>query len=307
MRLPHTDSRPQTAIEPLEPRQQLSAGPVANQPASSPRYDHVVVVVEENHSYAQILGPSLYPPFAFSPWVWADVLRVPLVITEDLYIRKLARNSAVFSNSHALTHPSQPNYLELFSGSTQGVKSDGTPPTRFTAPNLGGELIASGQSFVGYSEGLPRAGYMGDDVGDYVRRHAPWVNFTDIPATSDLPFSRFPHNNSTLPTVSFVIPDLQHDMHSGSVEDADRWLQSNISGYANWARRHNSLLILTWDEDNGKTRNHIPTFFSGAHIRAANYGEPVTHDRVLRTLEDMFALSPAGSSALISPINNVFN
>jgi hypothetical protein len=297
---------PQPMIEPLEPRQLLSGGSVAKQPASPPRYDHVVIVMEENHSYGQVLGPSMYPPFAFSPFVWVDVLMAPLVLTQDTYIQTLARHSAVFTNSHALTHPSQPNYLELFSGSTQGVNSDGTPRTHFTAPNLGGELIAAGRSFVGYSEGLPRAGYAGDDVGDYARRHAPWVNFTDIPASSDLPFARFPGNFNALPTVSFVIPNLQHDMHSGSVQDADQWLQDNVGAYAKWAAGHNSLLIVTWDEDNGTSRNHIPTVFFGAHIRPGPYGESVTHDRVLRTLEDMFALPYAGNSALVSPITDVF-
>jgi hypothetical protein len=293
-------------LERLESRQLLSAGPASKRPAAPPQYDHVVIVMEENHSYDQMLGPSLYPPFAFSPFVWADVLRVPLVVTQDPYIRTLAQNSAVFANSHALTHPSQPNYLELYSGSTQGVTSDATPRTRFSTPNLGGELIASGRSFAGYSEGLPRAGYTGDDVGDYARRHAPWVNFTDNPASSDLPFTRFPGNFSALPTVSFIIPNLNHNMHSGSIEEADRWLKSHISGYASWAGAHNSLLIVTWDEDNGTSSNHIPTLFFGAHVRPGLYNERVTHDRVLRTLEDMYALPLAGNSALASPITDVF-
>ena len=298
--------RPEFLPEPLESRRLLSAEPASKQPASPPRYDHVVVIMEENHSFAQVLGPSLYPPFAFSPFVWADVLKVPLVVTQDPYIHTLAQSSAVFTNSHALTHPSQPNYLALFSGSTQEVSSDGTPRTRFSAPNLGGELLAAGDSFVGYSEGLPRAGYIGDDVGDYARRHAPWVNFTDIPASSDLPFSRFPRDFNALPTVSFVIPNLQHDMHSGSVEDADQWLQRNTSAYAAWARGHNSLLIVTWDEDNRTSANHIATLFCGAHIRAGNYSEPVTHYRVLRTLEDMYAFPAAENSAWTTPITDVF-
>ena len=284
----------------------LSVGPAPKQSASPPRYDHVVVVMEENHSYGQVLGPSLYPPLAFSPFVWADALKVPLVVTQDPYIHSLARDSAVFTNSHALTHPSQPNYLALLSGSTQGVTSDATPRTHFAAPNLGGELIAAGLSFAGYSESLPRAGYTGDDVGDYARRHAPWVNFTDVPASASLPFSRFPGNFGTLPTLSFVIPNLQHDMHSGSVEDADRWLQSKISAYARWARGHNSLLIVTWDEDSGTSSNHIATLFWGAHIRAGNYSETVTHYRVLRTLEDMYGVAHAGNSANVAPITDVF-
>ena len=283
----------------------LSAAPV--KPAHSPpHYDHVVIVMEENHSYDQLLGPSLYPPFAFPFFMWGELLTVPLEPAQDTYIRTLGQSGAVLTNSHALTHPSQPNYLALFSGSTQGVHSDGTPPHPFTAPNLGAELVASGHSFAGYSEDLPHAGYSGEDVGDYARRHSPWVNFTDVPPQDNLPLTRFPGNFANLPTVSFVIPNLQHDMHSGNINDADVWLQEHMSNYARWAIGHNSLLIVTWDEDNGTTSNHIPTIFFGAHIRPGEYREPVTHYRLLRTLEDMFALAPVGNSAMESSITDVF-
>jgi hypothetical protein len=275
------------------------------QSSSLPRFDHVVIVMEENHGYGQILGPSIFPPTAFPDVLWPYVLRQPLPTESDPYIRSLADNGAVFTNSQAIAHPSQPNYLALFSGSTQGVTTDATPPHPFTAPNLGGELIAAGDTFTGYSEDLPKTGYAGEDVADYARRHSPWVDFTDVPPQDNQPFSRFPRFDQ-LPTVSFVIPNLQHDMHSNTIQDADRWLKKHVGAYANWAVSHNSLLIVTWDEDSGTPRNHIPTIFFGAHVRPGSYNEPVNHYSVLRTLEDVYGLPPMANAASAAPITDAF-
>lgn len=55
----------------------------------------------------------------------------------------------------ATLHPSQPNYMDLFSGSSQGVKGDGMPNTKFATDNLASELSKHNYTFAGYSEGLP--------------------------------------------------------------------------------------------------------------------------------------------------------
>src|SRR5205823_1618032 len=120
-----------------------------------PRPDHVVVVIDENHAYSQIIGSSSAP-----------------------YINSLVSQGALLTNSFAITHPSQPNYIAIFSGSQQGINDNNTPTNLpFTAPNLGAQLIASGRTFAGYSEGLPSVGYTGDASGQYVRRHNGWVNW----------------------------------------------------------------------------------------------------------------------------------
>ena len=99
-----------------------------------PEPAHTVVVVMENHSYADIIGNPAAP-----------------------FINELAGRGALFTRSSAITHPSEPNYLALFSGSTQGVTDDGCP-NRFTAPNLAADLIRVGKSFAGYAEDLPGPG-----------------------------------------------------------------------------------------------------------------------------------------------------
>lgn len=249
-------------------------------PTALPLPAHVVVVMEENHSYSEIIGNSQAP-----------------------YINTLASEGALFTSSYAVAHPSEPNYLAIFSGSTHGVTSD-TCPLTFNTANLGYELIASGKTFTGYSEGLPSVGSKVCTSGEYARKHVPWADFTDLAPTVNQPFSAFPTNYTNLPTISFVIPDLLDDMHDGTIQQGDTWLQHNLSGYVNWAKTNNSLLIITWDEDDGSAGNRIPTIFVGPMVKPGKYSEKINHYNVLRTLEAMYGVPYLGKAASATTIAN---
>jgi phosphatidylinositol-3-phosphatase len=253
------------------------------QPAAVPEPAHTVVVVMENHSYADIIGNPAAP-----------------------FINDLARRGALFTRSYAITHPSEPNYLALFSGATQGVADDGCP-NRFTAPNLAADLIKAGKSFAGYAEDLPGAGSPVCSVGEYARKHVPWADFSNVPGSVSLPFTSFPATAlARLPAVSFVIPNLCHDMHDCSVATGDTWLRAHIGGYADWAMTHDSLLIVTWDEDDGSQANQITTIFVGQQVRPGSYAEPITHYSVLATIEAAYALPRDGQAAATAPITNIW-
>ncbi|MEO6500463.1 MAG: alkaline phosphatase family protein [Jatrophihabitantaceae bacterium] len=255
---------------------------VADATDAVPRPDHVVVVVMENHSNTDVIGNSAAP-----------------------YINTLAATGANFSQSYAITHPSQPNYLALFSGSTQGVTDNSCPHT-FSTANLGSELIANSSTFKGYAESMPYDGYTGCSSGAYARKHNPWVNWTNIPATSNLTLDAFPTDYNELPTVSMVVPNLDNDMHDGTVAEGDAWLRDHFDSYAQWAKTHNSLLVLTFDEDDNSSGNRIPTVFVGASVKPGLYSERIDHYDVLRTLEDAYDLPHAGASASATPITDVW-
>lgn len=239
------------------------------------RPDHIVIVVEENHSYRQIVGNSSAP-----------------------FMNQLFESGASLANHYATRHPSQPNYLDLFSGSSQGVKGDGVPKARFATDNLASELIKHNYTFAGYSEGLPKTGYNGpyDLKSGYARKHNPWVNFVNLPDSVNLPFSSFPRDYSTLPTVSFVIPNLKHDIHDGTIKEADDWLKTNLGGYVKWAKTHNSMLILTWDEDDTGSNNHIPTVLVGPMVQRTKIAVKTNHYSVLRSIEEWYGLPDLGLS-----------
>jgi acid phosphatase len=193
----------------------------------------------------------------------------------------------------------------LFSGSTQGVSDDSCPHS-FTGPDLGSELTSAGLSFTGYSQALPAVGFTGCSSGPYARKHSPWVNFSDVPAMANQPWTALPSDYSQLPTLSFAIPDLDHDMHDGSVRKGDDWLKQSLSGYAAWAQTHNSLLVVTWDEDDHSQSNQIATLIVGQAVRPGDYTETMDHYRLLRTLEDAFRLPHAGYSAQVSPVLDIW-
>ena len=73
--------------------------------ATPPRYDYVVIVVEENRTVGQNIG---------------DLVNAP-------YLNSLASGGVRMGAMFAIEHPSQPNYLQLFSGSNQGVTDDNLP------------------------------------------------------------------------------------------------------------------------------------------------------------------------------------
>jgi len=247
-----------------------------------PKPKHIIIVVVENHSYNQIIGNKDAP-----------------------YINQLADHGVLFTNSHGIAHPSQPNYLALFSGDTQGVTGDSCPYT-FSSNNLANALKKVGKSFAGYSEDLPSVGFKGCKSQSYHRKHSPWVNFSNVPKSYNLPFTSFPQNYNLLPTVSFVIPNLIHDMHDGTVKQADTWLKKNLQGFIQWASKNDSLFILTWDEDNFKKPNQIPTIFVGPMVKTGEYSNYIDHYSVLRTIEDMYGIKPLGKSKNVSSIQGIW-
>jgi phosphatidylinositol-3-phosphatase len=247
-----------------------------------PTPDHVMVVIFENEDASDIVGASDAP-----------------------YLTSLAESGATLTDAHAVTHPSQPNYLALFSGSTQGVTGNDCPQT-FSGPNLAEQLQAAGRSFVGYSEDLPRAGYTGCETGDYARKHNPWVNFSDLPASVNQPFTALPEDFSALPTVSFVVPNLCNDMHDCGVAAGDDWAQQNLSDYVTWAQAHNSLLLVTFDEDSGSSANRIATFLVGPMVKVGTSDQRIDHYSLLRTVEDMYGLPPLGKAADAEPLTGIW-
>ena len=250
--------------------------------AAVPRFAHVIVVVEENHTAGEVIGNPAAP-----------------------FMNSVARHGALLTRSYGITHPSYPNYLALFSGSTHGITDDSCPHY-FSGGNLGAQVRAHGISFAGYADGLPRTGYRGCTHGAFARRHVPWIDFRNLPRSLSHPMSGFPTAFAKLPRLAFVIPNLDHDMHDGTIGQADRWLQAKLARYLSWARRHDSLLVVTWDEDDRSAGNHIPTMLAGAHVRTGRFVTRVDHYRLLRTLEASFGLGGLGHAAQRSPITTIW-
>ncbi len=256
-----------------------------------PSFNKIVVVIGENTEANTILGSPDAP-----------------------YMNNLAQSGALFTNSHGINHPSQPNYLHLFSGSNQGILTNNVPPAHFTTPNLARNLINAGKTFISYSEELPS---IGSDVafsGGYQRKHNPVANWmgtgtNQVSPTLNQRLLDFPSNFNNLPDVSFVIPNQCHAGHdicpplSNVVKQFDAFLVS-LDAYKQWCVNNNSLLIVTYDEGNpALSSNVIYTVFYGSNVLTGTYNQNINHYNILRVLEDLCGTAYAGASATADVID----
>lgn len=255
---------------------------VARAGANAPHASNVVVVILENRSYDRIIGSPEAP-----------------------YINgTLVPEAALLTNSHAVAHPSEPNYLALFSGSTQGVPNDSCP-REFTADNAGAELIKAGKTFAGFSESMPSDGYTACFGARYARKHNPWVNFTNVPKTSNLIYTSLA---TPPPTLAIVVPNLCNDMHDCSTRTGDAWLAKNAPAMLRYNAEHDGLLILTWDEaePDADGTNRIATLLIGPMIRPGKYDQRATHYSVLHTIEAIAGIPCTGNACAAAVLDRMW-
>lgn len=256
----------------------------------TPGISHITVVIMENYDYEQVIGSSSAP-----------------------YTNSFANAHALFTNSYAVTHPSEPNYLALFSGSTQNLASDACPVTYGNA-NLASELAAKGYTFAGYAENWPGSGNPcsaapSSSVASkylYWRKHIPWADFTNVPYANVTHAYGGPGTAMTA-NVNFVVPNICNDMHDCGVASGDNWLSKNVPAMLNYANTHNGLLIVTFDEGEYSTTNHVLTIAAGPMVRNGRYSQTINHYNVLRLIEDNFGLPLLGKSAAAAQISGVLS
>jgi acid phosphatase len=96
-------------------------------------------------------------------------------------------------------------------------------------------------------------------------------------------------------------------MHDCSIATGDAWARAHLSGFVAWARTHNSLLVVTFDEDdNDGAVNHIATILVGPMVRPGPDNQRVDHYGVLRTVETMYGLPFLGNAATAQPVTGVW-
>src|SRR3954447_12414171 len=200
-------------------------------PIGQPTFSHVILIVEENHSYSEVVGNASMP-----------------------YFNSLAAQYGLATQYFANAHPSIPNYLLLTTGLTETF--DDTYTGAISDDNVVRELVKAGKSWKAYEESLPKPGFISGDDGPYVRRHNPFAYLSDVQhdssqAANIVPFSQFTTDlaNDSLPQFSFITPNVNNDAHDGSLAAADSWLKANIVPLlASSAFKSSGLLIITFDE-----------------------------------------------------------
>ncbi len=255
--------------------------PIDSASISFPHPDHIIFVWFENKDYDSIISRNSTAP----------------------YINSLIAEGTLFTNMFAITHPSYPNYVDFFAGDPNGVTNDKCiDPATLTTPNLFTNLNNAGKSFAWYSEGLPETGStVCFAPGPYVAKHNPTTIFANVPGSANKRFSDFPTDFNQLENVVCISPNLNNDMHDGSVARGDKWLKTKLSSLVEWCKNHNSIFVVYFDENDGAEGNKIPVIALGQNVKV-NYQNNIlyNHYNWTRTICKMFAANETWTTNLNS-------
>ena len=253
----------------------------ATTPLTSSSIKHVFIIVMENKGYPQVWNSKSTP-----------------------YITSLGKAYVRSTNFHAITHPSLPNYLDLYAGSNYGITTDCPPSStcHTNARNLADNLSSSGLTWRGYMESMPSPCYLATS-GYYAPKHNPFVYFDDIRKNATrckdhvVPLSALAADLSsaaTTPNFAFITPNECDDMHSCPISTGDTWLQKRVPSILSSAAcvEEKCLVVITWDEDNGNYGNHVLTIFAGSGAKTGGVvsTQPYNLYSILRTVEGIFGL-----------------
>jgi phosphatidylinositol-3-phosphatase len=260
---------------------------------------HVMVIVEENRGYEATLGSC----------------------SADRYFCSLAAGYATATSWYGIGHPSAPNYIAIDSGTTQRVTSDCTPDGGgcgpFAASDLGTQLTSAGIPWAAYMESMPSRCARVGSSGAYAEKHDPFMYFAGNRgsgcASHIVPYPGVHGMVATLdspnpPDFVWITPNLDNDMHDGSVTRGDAWLVANLPAVlaSRWFA-DDGTVIVTMDENDaspsgsccaGARGGRVPMVVISAHARARGaIVTPGDHYGTLRSIEKVFGLPFLGNAA----------
>ena len=267
-----------TASSPIGSQSQAT-GPGAS-PTGLPGFSHVYVLILENKEYSSIVGRASAP-----------------------YLNSLIANYGLATDYTGVSHPSEPNYIALFSGSTQGVTNDGTH--NLSATNLADQLEARGKTWSVFEQDYPGGCYAGSTrsgngegigaAGYYARKHDPAISFTDISSSPArcARITNFAHFDPAAADFELIVPNDCNDMHSCPTAAGDAFLKTFVPRITGSPAFADSVLFITFDEGTSDIGGggRIATVVVSPLTRAGfTSATPHNHYSMLRTIEDAWGL-----------------
>ncbi|MDE2490887.1 MAG: hypothetical protein KGM24_08565 [Elusimicrobia bacterium] len=256
--------------------------------AYDPGFSKIMIVIFENTNYPE----ALKQPF----------------------FKRFAETGALLTNYHAITHPSQPNYVALVAGDTMGVIDDGHYD--IVGKSLADLLAAKGVSWGVYAENLRGVCAKADKQGLYRRKHEPFISFKNVQSDPRLcrrirPASALAGDIKAgrVPDFSLYIPNMNDDAHDTNAAYADKWFRRRFGPILADKKLMKTLVVVaTFDEDWKTQQNHIYTALNGAGVEpGARSDARWDHYSLLRTVEDAFALGTLGrNDAKAAPIEGIW-
>ena len=205
----------------------LPISPVQGQTAGK-YFNNIVTIVMENEGICNILGQNMtyWSVTGCSATNYAP------------YMTKLAQNWALSLQYVAVSHPSLPNYLALFSGQTWACDNyDGGPNSNTCTSNAWNsvgknlvDILPSSVSWKAYMENMT-SNCQTNDSGSYAVRHDPFAYFNDIVGNSTRCGQVVPAgtngsldstllndlNSANAPNLMWLTPNLCDDMHDACI------------------------------------------------------------------------------------------
>lgn len=244
-----------------------------------------------------------------------DILNAP----DARYLQSLVARGALGTDYQAIAHPSQPNYLALFSGSPQGITDDRAHD--LTAPSLADQIEAAGKTWRVFAENYPADGCFTGDTheggvdgpGQYVRKHNAAISFTAISTSPTRcaniqPLSRFAPDSADF---IWVVPNMCHVMHECSIADGDTWLKGFLPSVLDspaFSPGGHGVVYITFDEGADKSRNNeIVTLVLGPSVRAGMRSDVAhSHFSLLHTIETELGLPCLADACSANTLGEMF-
>ncbi len=260
--------------------------------------------------------PSFTPSAGISHVVvvWMENRESSAVTASTMpYLYGLSQTYGRADGFYAVTHPSLPNYLAFWSGSTQGVTDDADH--NLAAASLSSQMAAAGKSWRTYAQDYPAGGcstgsaYSGGVdgpgvAGTYARKHNPAMSFTFVSGSSQCanvqPLASFDPGVN----FAFVAPNLCNDMHDCSPAKGDAFLRAFLPGVFTAPEWAHTLLIVSFDEGTTNVHGGGRVFTMVARQGLDGVSSSTMHDHygLLRTIEDIFGLPCLGASCDATPL-----
>jgi phospholipase C len=270
------------------------------------KIEHVFIVLMENHNWSDIVGSASAP-----------------------YLNSLLSQGAHadhYMNPPGL-HPSEPNYLWLEAGTHFGVTNDKEPSANHqsTDAHLVTQLEKAGFTWKSYQEDIPGTDCPLTAFKKYAPKHNPMVYFDDVTDSLDpmsanciahvRPYPTLADDLAadTVPSYAFITPNLCHDMHdlcapeNDRVAQGDHWLSTEVPKILASKAFQSGVLFITWDESaNGD--HPIGMIVLSPFAKKGYAGStPYTHSSTLRTVQEIFGLSPwLGDAANATSLSDLF-
>ena len=252
-----------------------------------PRYDHILVIIAENHGYGQIIGNPNAPN-----------------------LNRLAKAFGSATQFYGEVHPSKANYIAMLGGDTFGIHDDDAYYCRagstdryceyarkikpyvdhtVTARSLMDQLEERALTWKGYNESIPAPGekavfwpderhpVRGQPSELYAVKHNGFMQFRNVQndpalASKIVGFDQLDRDlaSGEVPSYAHIVPDQCNDMHGrngrhvppdcrfnneqGLIARGDRTigeLVDKIQASPIWSAPGNTAVVITWDEDDG--------------------------------------------------------